>query len=291
MGWANISIVLAIAVGLGGGVFAYIFREMIELAQSLFFGRGEVLQTWLGSAWVILIPVLGGLVVGPLAQFLAREAKGHGVPEVMESVALKGGRMRLRVIVVKAIASATCIGSGGSVGREGPIIQMGSAIGSVIGQAARVPSNMLKTLVGCGAAAGISATFNTPIAGVIFAQEIILGEFTPGNFGLLVLASVTASVVSRILLGDVPAFTVPPYQLHHPAELLFYVALGLLAGIAGTAFTRFLYLLEDGFDGLRQIPSYLKPALGGAILGLIGWQLPQVFGVGYETVSRALAGN
>lgn len=285
------SFILAILIGLGGGGFAYLFRQMINGAQSLFFDKGAALATLLGSGWVIVIPALGGLVVGPLVYFFAREAKGHGVPEVMEAVALKGGRMRLRVIIIKAIASATCIGSGGSVGREGPIIQMGSAIGSVLGQTLKVPEKTLRTLVGCGAAAGISATFNTPIAGVFFAQEVILREFTASNFTLLTLSSVSASVVGRMLLGNNPAFMVPPYELHHPTELLFYIILGLAAAIIGTAFTRLLYFTEDVFDNLKIVPPYLKPAVGGVLLGLIGWQLPQVFGVGYETITEALSGN
>ncbi|MDH7574008.1 MAG: chloride channel protein, partial [Clostridia bacterium] len=288
----NVAVILAVIIGIGAGLFACIFRQMIALAQGLFFGQGQTLGAWLGDAWVIVIPALGGLLVGPLTHFLAREAKGHGVPEVMESVSLRGGRIRLRVIAVKALASATCIGSGGSVGREGPIIQMGSAIGSSIGQILRVPEPMLRTLVACGAAAGIAATFNTPIAGVIFALEIILGEFTASNFGLLVVSSVTASLLSRVLLGDNPAFAVPAYyQLHHPVELLFYVFLGLAAGAVGAAFTRLLYFLEDFFDKIKYLPAYLQPAVGGLALGLIGWKLPQIFGIGYETVSLALAGE
>ncbi|MDN5346662.1 MAG: chloride channel protein family [Clostridia bacterium] len=289
--WLNSPVLLAVIIGLGGGLFAYVFRQMIALAQSLFFGQGERLAVWLGSAWVIIVPALGGLIVGPLVYFFAREAKGHGVPEVMESVAFKGGRIRMRVILIKAIASATCIGSGGSVGREGPIIQMGSAIGSAVGQLLKVSERMLKTMVGCGAAAGIAATFNTPMAGVIFAQEVILGEFTASNFGLLVLSSVTASIVSRSLLGDYPAFIVPAYQLHHPVEMIFYIILGLVAGVVGVAFTKLLYAAEDFFDGLQKLPPYFKPVLGGVAIGLIGWRLPQVFGVGYETVDLALTGK
>ena len=183
--------VLAVGVGLAGGYGAVGFRLLIDFFQSLSYGApGELLQIVSDVPWYyrILIPTIGGLVVGPLVYFLAREAKGHGVPEVMEAVALRSGLIRKRLVLVKTLASAVCIGTGGSVGREGPIVQIGSAIGSAMGQLLRVSAARLRTLVGCGAAAGIAATFNAPIAGSMFALEIILGDFGLATFSPIVIS-------------------------------------------------------------------------------------------------------
>ncbi|MDH7479647.1 MAG: chloride channel protein, partial [Syntrophomonadaceae bacterium] len=179
--------------------------------------------------------------------------------------------------------------SGGSVGREGPIVQIGSAIGSTVGQLLKFSESNLKTLVACGAAGGISATFNAPIGGVLFAQEIILGQFSTNNFVLIVISSVVSAVIGRIYFGDVPAFRVPAYELLGPHELGFYILLGVLAGLFALLYIRTLYWFEDLFDRLNRIPEYHKPILGGLLVGLIGIRFPEVFGVGYETVEKALA--
>jgi len=236
------------------------------------------------------VPAIGGSVVGPLIFFLAREAKGHGVPEVMEAVAMRSGVIRKRVVIVKSLASAICIGSGGAVGREGPIVQIGSAIGSTFGQILRVSGNRLRNLVGCGAAAGIAATFNAPIAGAIFALEVILGEFEMGTFGPIVLASVMATVVSRAFLGNYPAFTIPEYKLVSVWEIPAYLIMGLLAGLVAVLFTTSLYKAEDLWDDLR-IPEYAKPALGGLAIGCLSLFFPQILGVGYESITTALLGQ
>ena len=280
-----------LAVGIGAGLGAVVFRYLINQFTFLFFQVLEpALATFLGSYAVILIPALGGLLFGPLIYFFAREAKGHGVPEVMLAVALQGGRIRPAVAVVKSLASAICIGAGGSVGREGPIVQIGSALGSSLGQALRMSDDRIRTLVACGAAGGIAATFNAPIAGVFFALEIILGEFTTRAFGVVVIASVTASVIGRTVFGNVPAFPVPSYQLVSIGEFGLYALLGVLATLIGLAFTRTLYWFEDRFDAL-PMKEWLKPVPGGLLLGVIGLALPQVFGVGYPAMEQALSGN
>ena len=256
-----------------------------------FFGILEpAFAVVLGPAAVVPLPALGGLIYGPLIYFFAREAKGHGVPEVMLAVAQRGGRIRPVVAVVKSLASALCIGSGGSVGREGPIVQIGSALGSTVGQALRMSDDRVRTLVACGAAGGIAATFNAPIAGVFFALEVILGEFTTRAFGVVVISSVTAAVIGRAAFGDVPSFPVPAYELVNVGEFGLYALLAVLAGVIGIVFTRTLYAFEDFFDGIRM-PEYLKPVPGGLCLGLIGVFLPQVFGVGYQAMSQALSGE
>jgi len=201
-----------------------------------------------------------------------------------------GGRIRPRVVIAKLFASGICIGSGGSVGREGPIVQIGSAIGSTIGQWLRIDERRLRTLVGCGAAAGIAATFNAPIAGALFAVEVILGDFGVAQFSPIVISSVTGTVVSQHFLGDFPAFEVPAYSLIHSGELFAYAGLGLLAGCAALLFIRTLYSTEDLFDRIR-LPLPLKGMIGGAIVGVIGIALPHVFGVGYEAINEAINGT
>jgi CIC family chloride channel protein len=242
--------------------------------------------------WYVLmfIPAVGGLLVAPLVLRLASEAKGHGVPEVMESVALKGGVIRARIVLVKALASAICIGTGGSVGREGPIVQIGSAFGSTIGHLLKVSAQRLRTMVGCGAAAGIAATFNAPIAGALFALEVILGDFGVPQFSPIVISSVLATIVSRHYLGDMPAFIAPSYQLVSVYELLPYALLGIAAAFVGVGFSTLLYRSEDQFERLK-VPDMIKPAIGGLMIGVLALFFPHVLGVGYETIDMALAGQ
>lgn len=283
--------ILGVMVGLAGGLGAVGFRLLINFFQTLAYGSShELLEVVETLPWTVKIgiPAAGGILVGPLIYFLAREAKGHGVPEVMEAVALRSGVIRKRVVLVKSVASAISIATGGSVGREGPIVQIGSAIGSAIGQALNVSGDRMRALVGCGAAAGIAATFNAPIAGSMFALEVILGDFGLATFSPIVISSVVATAVSRYYLGDTPAFIVPAYQLVSAWEFPIYLALGLFCAVVGVTFTKTLYHFEDLFDSFR-FPEYLKPVLGGAILGTSGLFLPQILGVGYGAMDLALA--
>ncbi len=284
---------VAILIGFLGGYGALLFRFAIKFAQYGFYQNTDDVLTFhrhLPLLFKIGMPALGGLIVGPLIYFGAREAKGHGVPEVMEAVSLRGGRIRARVALVKILASGISIGSGGSVGREGPIVQIGSSIGSTLAQILRAPSLRQRTFVGCGAAAGIAATFNAPIAGALFAAEVILGDFGFTTFSPVVLSSVTATAISRHYFGDFPAFTIPIYKLVSLYEFLFYPLLGVVAGAVAVFFTVTLYKFEDQFEALK-IPEYLKPALGGLILGLILLQWPHVFGVGYGSINLSLTND
>ncbi len=292
---SQVLIILAVFVGAATGLGAVGFVELVRYANSLFFGlTDQILTEGLGSIgfkwWLPLIPMVGGLLVGPIVYRFASEAKGHGVPEVMNAVARLGGIIRPRVAVAKTIASAICIGSGGSAGREGPIVQIGSAIGSTIGQVFRMSGGRVKILVGCGAAAGIASVFNAPIAGVIFSLEIILGDFAIKTFSPVILSSVVASVVSRSLLGDHPAFPVPDYSLVSAWEIPLYVVLGGLTGAFGMSFTRVLTWFEDFFDDLKVSP-YFKPAMGGLLLGGLAIFYPQVLADGYETIKLTLDGE
>jgi CIC family chloride channel protein len=298
---------VAVACGVGGAFAAIVFRLLIRFFTDLFFAGGDGLARFLGESWLadagdplelaralpwwakLTIPALGGLVVGPLVTRFPREAKGHGVPEVMEAVALRGGMIRGRTVALRTLASALSIGSGGSVGREGPIVQIGAAIGSALGQRLALPPRSLRTLVGCGAAAGIAATFNAPIAGALFAVEVIIGDFAVAQLSPIVISSVVATVLSRWLLGDHPSFAVPAYELVSPFELLPYAVLGVATGLVGLVFMQALYRCEDAFERLR-VPAWTKPALGGLGVGAIGVALPQVFGVGYSTIAQALEG-
>jgi CIC family chloride channel protein len=289
----TILILLASIVGLATGLGAVAFIRLILTAKDLFFGESVKLVHLVSKDlqyWEVLIPAVGGLIVGPIVYKFAKEAKGHGVPEVMVAVAFKGGIIRPRVALAKAIASAICIGSGGSAGREGPIVQIGSAIGSVIGQLFHMSERRIRVLVGCGAAAGISAVFNAPIAGVIFSLEIILGDFAVRTFSPVILSSVVASVVSRSLLGDHPAFSVPKYALVSAYEIPLYVVLGLVCGVVAVLFTRVLFVAEDISDNTK-IPGYLKPAVGGLLLGIVALYLPQIYADGYESIDAALTGE
>jgi CIC family chloride channel protein len=245
---------------------------------------------------LLIIPAIGGVIFGPLIYRFARGAKGPGVSEVMEAVALRGGRIRPRVAVVKALASSICIGSGGSVGREGPIVQIGSSLGSTVGQVLHLSDERVRNLVACGAAGGIAATFNAPIAGSIFALEVILGQFHVGYFGAVVISAVTADVIAQIFEGDLRTFVVPEYTLVSPWELVLYTLLGILAALASVGFIRLLYLSEELWNKIR-FPEYFKPVLGGLLLGGVGiltFKLdgfPRVFGVGYDTISQVLFGQ
>ncbi len=291
----NVLIILAVFVGLATSLGAVGFIYLIEYFNSIFFGlTDEFLTETIGDRgfkfWLPLIPMVGGLLVGPIVYKFAKEAKGHGVPEVMNSVARLGGIIRPRVAAAKTIASAICIGSGGSAGREGPIVQIGSAIGSTIGQMFRMSGDRVKILVGCGAAAGITSIFNAPIAGVIFSLEIILGDFAIKTFSPVLISSVVASVVTRSIMGNHPAFEVPSYSLVSAWEIPLYIVMGILIGGYGVSFTRALDYLEDFFDDLKISP-YIKPAIGGLLLGTVAMFYPQVLADGYETIKLVLYGE
>jgi CIC family chloride channel protein len=293
-------VALALLTGAGAGAGAVAFRYLIVGFTELFTGHSDYSGaghaasphfSGLGMFFVLLVPVIGGLVYGPLVDRFAREARGHGVPEVMLAVAERGGRIAPQVAVVKSLASALCIGSGGSVGREGPIVQIGSALGSALGQWLKVPESRLRLLVACGAAGGISATFNAPVAGVFFALELILRDFEAESFGVVVLASVTASVIGRAAFGNHPFLALPAFHSTSPAGFAFYAVLGVAGALAGVGFTRVLYGIEDLCDRAWRGPEWLRPAAGGVLLGGLLLVLPQMYGVGYPVLQNGVAGR
>lgn len=305
LGWLRSSpgglIALALLVGVLAGFGAIVFRWLISTATLVFSGQEDYAAVtdrpphpwfpWLGAGFVVLAPAIGGLIYGPLVNRFAPEARGHGVPEVMLAVARRGGRIPLRVAAVKSLASAICIGSGGSVGREGPIVQIGSALASSMGQTLRMPEGRLRALVACGAAGGIAATFNAPLAGVFFALELLLRNFAAESFGAVVLSSVTASVIGRAVLGDEPFLELPVFTVQSGTEYLLYAMLGLLAGGVGVAFTRVLYAVEDVCNAVWRGPEWARPAVGGLLLGLLLLAVPQLYGVGYPVLEDGVLGR
>jgi CIC family chloride channel protein len=291
---------LALLVGVGAGLGAIAFRYLIRGFTELFTGHSDPSALGhftnphlplLGPYLVLVVPVVGGLLYGPLVYRFAPEARGHGVPEVMLAVHSNEGRIRGRVPVVKALASALCIGAGGSVGREGPIVQIGSAIGSALGQVTKVAGQEMRLLVACGAAGGIAATFNAPIAGVFFALELILRDFQTRSFGVVVLSSVVATAVGRIAFGSEAFLSLPGFHLVSAVEYPLYGLLGVIGALVGIAFIRVLYGGEDLADRIWRGPAWLRPAVGGLLLGCVLLVLPEMYGVGYPVLEGAIAGK
>ena len=284
--------VLAAVVGLGAGLSAVGFSELVELSDRFFFDvLHDELLSGLRSARLILIPALGGLLVGPITVLLVRSARGDAIPEVMAALDSRMGRLPPHGALAKVVAASLTIGSGGSVGRQGPIVFLGAAVGSVVGQALRLTEQNLALLVAAGAAGGIAGTFNAPIAGVFFALEVLLRRFTTRNFSVVVLSSVVATVVAIQLRGDEQAIPVQPHHLESAAEIPLYALLGVLCGAAAALFIRTLYASEERFTALRFPPLVLMPALGGLIVGALGLIDRGVLGIDAVALDDALTGQ
>lgn len=286
---------LGIIVGIIGGIGSILFRYIIDLSNYFFFDVTLPLISFNYSGFnfgIIIIPAFGGLIVGFLVKKFAPEVKGHGVPEVMEAVTLKGGNIRKRVAFLKVIASSISIGSGGSAGREGPIAQIGATFGSTVGKIFKLQPQDLRLLVVCGLSAGIAGTFNAPLGGAIFGMEVLFRGIGLFNAMPVILASVVASATAASVLGQSPAFISVITPTWSPQELIFYIILGAIFGIISVIWVRTFYLVEDTFDKIR-IPSQYKPAIGGLLVGMIIMIQPRygISGVGYEGVNLALAGQ
>jgi CIC family chloride channel protein len=283
-------IIVAVIVGFLGGLGSIFFEWMIEFGQHFFF---EFVPDLVGDPkWlVILIPAFGAFFLAPLIYFFPVEAKSDGVPATMQAVALKGGIIKVRTFITRMIASAITLGSGGSAGKEGPIIQIGASIGSAVGQFFKVSGERMRVLVGCGAAAGLAAIFNAPIAGVLFALEVVLGEFNLHSFSPIVISSVVATAVSRAWLVDGAALKLPPYQLFSYWEILFYAILGIAAGVVSVGFTKSLHKVEKLFERYAPVKTYWQPILGGLVVGMIGFFYPQILGCAYTPILEAIQGN
>jgi len=286
---------LSAAIGLLAGLVAFLLYKLIGLFTNLFFYHRW--DTAFSSArlnhlgpWVILTPVIGGIIVGFMAKYGTSKIKGHGIPEAMEAVLVNRSRIQPRVAILKPISAAIAIGTGGPFGAEGPIIQTGGAVGSLVGQVFHTTAAERKVLLACGAAAGMSATFNTPIAGVILAIELLLFEFKSRSFIPLVIASTLATAVHMQLLGVGPMFTVTSLDFGIPRALPFYLVLGVICGLAAVGFSKLLYWVEDQFEKL-PVDELWWPAIGALGLGIIGYFVPRVLGVGYDTIGDVLNGQ
>ncbi|MGB7513162.1 MAG: chloride channel protein [Candidatus Acidiferrum sp.] len=286
---------LAAGIGLIAGCIAFLLYKLIGLFTNIFFFHR--LSADFSSArlnhlglWVIVTPVIGGIIVGFMAKYGSQKIKGHGIPEAMEAVLSNRSRIEPKVAILKPISAAIAIGTGGPFGAEGPIIQTGGAIGSLVGQVLHTTASERKVLLACGAAAGMSATFNTPIAGVILAIELLLFEFKSRSFIPLVVASTLATAVHVRLLGGGPMFSVAPVDFGIPKALPFYLVLGVICGLAAVGFSKLLYWVEDQFEKL-PIDELWWPAIGALGLGVIGYFVPRVLGVGYDTIGDILNAN
>jgi len=282
--------IIAAAIGAFAALLAIGFRWLILGFEDVFFLRGTPLENDLG-VWIVIIPVIGAVFVGAIGYWLAPEVKGAGVADVMRAVMAEKGRFRMRVPGLRALASAITLGSGGSAGREGPIVQIGASFASVVGQKLKMTTMDMRIMVACGAAGGIAATFNTPIAAAVFALELLLLEFRTRSFVPLIISTVFGTLVSRYFLGDYPTFYVKlEYTLVSPYELAFYLLLGVIAGLVGVFFIKMLYKMEDTFEGIN-LPGYALPMIGAAFVGSMALFYPSVMGVGYDVVAQALNGE
>jgi chloride channel protein, CIC family len=283
---------LAALVGVAAGFAAYALYALIKLVSNLVFFHRMTLeplspaQTQIGW-WVLVVPALGGLVVGLMAKYGTSKIRGHGIPEAMEAVLFNQSRIAPRVAFLKPASVAVAIGTGGPFGAEGPIIQTGGALGSILGQTLQLTAAERKVLLASGAAAGMAATFSTPLAAVMLAIELLLFEYKARSFIPLVIASALATAVRFVLMGHGAMFTVGAMDFNFPATLLWYVPLGVLAGLLAAGFSRALYWVEDLFEHLPCDPLWC-PVLGGLLLGVIGYFVPRVLGVGYDTLSDLL---
>ena len=281
----------ATVIGLFASAGVLFFKQVIRWIYALsFVDLGHYLAPYMGRWGLALIPVLGGVLVGVIRHFWLSEERRHGVSAVMEAVALAGGRIRYQQTPLKALTSAISLGMGASVGPEDPSVQIGASIGSFLGQKAHVSDQRTRVFVGAGVAAGIATAFNAPIAGVFFAVEIVSAEFFANSFGIIVLSAVMAAVLTRAVVGSMPAFIVPPYSYHGPLDLVFYLGLGVVAAPVAVLYIQSIYWVHDFFHKLHW-PRWLTPIVIGALIGLVGVYYPQILGDSYEAVGEILTGR
>ena len=280
-------LLLASLVGALTGFGVFGFRTLVDAITSLSFGSGSVIEGAELLPWPVrlALPVVGIVIAWTLSRSFLGADEDHGVSGVMEAVALHGGRIPVHALVVNTIASSVTIGTGGSVGREDPTIQIGSSIGSIVGRVCRLDEHHMRVLVASGAAGGLGAAFNAPVGGVIFAVEIILGSAAIRAFSPIVASSVVATAITRWLLGDTPAFGIPEVALRSGIELINYAVLGLIAGLTGVALIRLLFGVRDR---LAALPGLATPVVGGLLVGVIGLATPAIYGIGYESIDLVL---
>ncbi|ACF43763.1 chloride channel protein [Pelodictyon phaeoclathratiforme] len=290
---------VAVGVGLMTGYVAVIFHDAIMTISAISFTalRSFDKAPFIDKYWIFFLPFIpaaGGLFVGLYNAFIVKARPGHGLASVIKAVAQNDGVINRKLWIHKSITSVLSIGTGGGGGREAPIVQVGAAIGSTVAQMLRFSPNKTRTLLGCGAAAGLAAVFNAPIGGVMFAIEVLLGDFSVKTFSPIVIAAVIGTVLSRSFLGNSPTFQVHEYSLVSNTELLFYCLLGILAGLSAVMFIKIYYAIEEWFGRIEKrwkIPIWAMPAIGGLMSGLICMWLPGLYGFSYEAINHAVNGH
>jgi CIC family chloride channel protein len=282
---SQLTLVLAVVIGALVG--------LVVVAFILLTGRLAVhLYPADGAPWRrAVVPVLGAIVSGYLLYRYFPGARGSGIPQTKAALIIDEGRISLYTVIGKFVCCTTSLASGIALGREGPSVQMGAGIASVIGRRLRLSNDQVKLLLPLGGAAALAAAFNTPIAAVLFTLEEIVGDMQAPVLGAVVVSSATAWMVLHLLLGDEPLFHVEPYQLLHPSEFVWYAALGVVGGLGSAAFVRLLLSLRRRFRRLKPTTLWWQPAVGGLVVGLMGYFVPNVMGVGYPVVEQALGGN
>jgi len=286
---------IAVVVGVLTGYAITLFRAAIPFLQSIFYGASDAIIHSVAASlpWylVLPVPVLGGLVVGIILTRLTPDGKARGVADVIEAAALRGGRVDRRVGVASGLAALVTLSTGGSTGREGPAVHIGAVIASWVSDRLRAPDIAARDILGCAAAAAVSASFNAPLAGALFALEVVLRHYALHAFGPIVIASVAAAVVSRVHHGDVTEYVLPVHTISFYQELPAFIMLGIVSGLAAVAMMRAIFFAEgvgDRVQRLLGIPRWLRPAVAGLVLGLIALEYPHIIGVGYETTALAL---
>ncbi|MDR3555378.1 MAG: chloride channel protein [Syntrophobacteraceae bacterium] len=283
-------LMVAVIVGVVVGSGTFLYANMLEFSHAFFW---EILPGWIGhhKALVILTPFAGALLLYPFIKLFPKDAARDGVPAAMEAVALDNGRIRWSNSLLCMAMSAITLGSGGSAGSEGPIILIGSALASGVGQFLRVSGNRLRVITACGAAAGLASIFNAPIAGVLFALEVVMGEFNVQSFSPIVISSVIATAFSRAFLRHGVAMRVLPYTLFSPWEIGLYALMGAMAGVVSAGLIRAMQASEHFFSHRVRLPAALKPACGALVVGVLGSFCPQIFGFSYAPITAAIAGK
>ena len=295
VGENTVIIAMSVVVGLLSGFANIVFRATMHFVQKIVFvGGSDLLNINEGGYYRLLLPLLpvcGALLLIPLYYLSREEVYGYGFPKFLERVNIRGGIIKFRTLVVRILSASFTIGSGGSAGVEGPIAQIGGACGSLVGQVAKFSGNRIKLLIAAGSAGAVAATFNAPIAGVMFATEIVLlGNYELTSFAAIVVSSGIATVVSRTYYGENPVFMVPNYEVVSAFELPLYLLFGLFIGLTAVLYIRLFFAIKDRFDGIHMNP-HLKPALGALLVGSIGIFFPQILGDGYDFIELALEGN
>jgi CIC family chloride channel protein len=281
---------LAAIIGIMAGIGAYVLNLLINGFHLAFFKKILNLSPFPIVSYLLLIlfPAIGGLIVGLVIHHFSRESRGHGVPSVIEAIANRDGYIRPRVTLITSFTASATIGSGGSAGKEGPIVQIGAAIGSTVGQLFNVSSDRMKILVGTGAGAGLAAVFNAPVTGVLFALEVLLADFSISAFTPIIFATVISTTISHYLIGSSPVLHIPIYYLESVYEYPLYLIMGVAGGAVAVLFTKILYTTDDLFGKIPHFPEYLKPALGGLFVGLIALLFPELYGFDDQAIHNAL---